>query len=161
MFILYIEQSTNNINHQKEGKTMKIQENVAIIGKDSKKVLIYCGRNVPQNQPYYIGTRVISNFLPAELLAKALRLVRENYEGDFLKSALEDFYPRIKALVNKVYKGDVATLTWLAKSQAKLVKENEDLFRKAVAEVKQNPKRKFPENVTGIKQEILAILKGE
>ena len=141
---------------------MKIQEDVAVIEtKDSRKALIYCGRNVPQNQPYLIGTRVIANFLPIELLAKALKLVKENYKGDFLNSALEDFFPRIKSIVNKIYKGDTATLTWLAKSQAKLVTENEELFRRAVKEVTENPKRKFPENVTGIKQGILAILKGE
>ena len=139
-----------------------IQEQVTVITtREGRQALIYCGANVPQGKSYLIGTRVIANFLPTELLVHALRLIRKNYEGDFLQSALNDFFPRIKSIINKIYKGDVATLTWLAKSQSKLVKENEDFFRKAVAEVKQNPKRTFPENVTGIRPEILAILKGK
>ena len=142
---------------------MKIQEDVAVIEtKDSRKALIYCGRNVPQNQPYLIGTRVISGFLPVELLAQALRLIRANYSGQFLENALEDFYPRIKALVNKIYKGEIPALVWLAKNQSKLVLENKDLFLRAVQEVKQDPKRSFPELGEGvsIKKEVLDILKG-
>lgn len=139
-----------------------IQEQVTVITtREGRQALIYCGANVPQGKSYLIGTRVIANFLPTELLVHALRLIRKNYEGDFLQSAINDFFPRIKALVNKVYKGDVATLTWLDKSQSKLVTENQDLFLRAIQEIKQNPKRTFPENVTGIKPEILAILKGE
>lgn len=140
----------------------KMDEQVMIIDTENgRNVLMYCGRNVPKEKPYLIGTRVISGFLPVELLAKALRLIRDNYSDQFLESALEDFYPRIKALVNKVYKGEIPALIWLAKNQSKLVLENKDLFLRAVQEVKQNPKRQFPKNVTGIKPEVLAILKGE
>ena len=144
---------------------MKTQKDVVVVvkTKSGNPVLMYCGANVPHEKPYLIGTRVIGNFLPAELLGEALRLIKANYQGEFKDHAVEDLYPRVQSLVNKVYKGDVATLTWLGKSQPRLVTENEDLFARAVTEVKKNPKRQFPElcSITGLKKEALRILKGQ
>ena len=64
---------------KKRRHIMKTQKDVVVVvkTKSGNPVLMYCGANVPHEKPYLIGTRVIGNFLPAELLGEALRLIKQ------------------------------------------------------------------------------------
>ena len=127
-----------------EKENLKIERRVKITkSKNGNNVLVYYG---PEPQAYgycAIGTQTVAKFIPQSMILDALRLVREYYSGAFLESALDDFYPRIRSVVNKIFNGQVGLLNILS-DNADVVVTYEKLFKKAVDEVTANKNRHTP-----------------
>ena len=91
----------------------------------------------------YYRTEWVAKYIPADLLAEAIRLVKSNYQSPYRENGVNDFYPRIRSMVKKIYSGQLSWLQWLA-DHPDLVEENEDLFLRAVNELKGKKKVSFP-----------------
>lgn len=124
--------------------------------------MVYIGKKLPVFLLSAKGTRVVSNFIPDELVPEALRLVREQYVGKYKLCALMDFFTRVNAFVNEIYSGSEWRLKWL-KERQEFVLDNKDLFVMAVHAVSTNPNREFPCLTTedGFDPEVLRVLRGE
>lgn len=78
------------------------------------------------------------------LVLRAMTMVRESYLGKFRERALaEDFYPRVRGFVNKIFSGSVGLLNILSENVDEVV-SNRTLFYTAREEVLNNDKRSAP-----------------
>lgn len=111
----------------------------------------------------FTGSEYVAPKIPKtqiDQIGNALALIKAHYTGVFKESAIEDFYPRIKAIVNRLYKGDYVLFKWLKDhDNSKIVLNNADMFRRAVAEIKAEGKslKKDKFDMKGA-EDILAIL---
>ena len=106
----------------------------------------------------YVAPKIPKNKINE--IGNALALIKAHYTGIFKKNAIEDFYPRIKAIVNRLYKGDYILFKWLKDhDDSQIVLNNADMFRRAVAEIKAGNKvlKKDKFDLEGA-EDILAIL---
>ena len=109
------------------------------------------------------GSKRIALKLPKEKIneiGNALALIKRHYIGEYKKNAIEDFYPRIKVIVNRLYKGDYQLFNQLKdKDNSGMITANAELFRRAVSEVKAKGRTLKTDKLnTEGAEEILAIL---
>ena len=109
------------------------------------------------------GTKVIVKQISnnqKEDLCHAITLLKKHYNPETKKQALEDFYPRIKAIVKRIYKGDYVLFSWLKDhDESHIVTTHSDLFRRAATELKSKGKTlKTDRFDTNGAEEILAIM---
>lgn len=139
-----------------------------IVGTEKRRYpqIVYVGSRLPSSLLSAKGTRVLSNFIPDELVPEALRLVRDNYVGKYKQCALMDLFTRVNAFVNEIYRHSEWRLKWIKERQS-FVLENKDLFVMAVRVVTLSlncaNKREFPSLATedGFDPEVLRILRGQ
>lgn len=159
---MYVNKSINqnkiHMNNTIPSTERAVTEMVAIeTSRNDNPVLVYYGPNHPNG--YAVGTRVIRNFIRYDLLEPAFDLIRKEYPKEYQESAINDFMVRVRAIVNRIYKGDIPMLKWL-KGHKGLILKNPDIFRRAADEIKKNGKE-FPVNldIEGA-EDIIEILKG-
>ena len=109
-----------------------------------------------------IGSKGIALKLPKgkiKEIGNALSLIKSHY-GEYKQNAIEDFYPRIKVIVNRLYKGDYQLFNQLKdKDNSDMITANAELFRRAVSEVKAKGRTLKTDKLnTEGAEEILAIL---
>ena len=111
----------------------------------------------------YYSSKEIAKRIPNDQkdeLCNAITLIKRHYNTATKSNAIEDFYPRIKAIVRRLYKGDYVLFAWLKDhDESHIVTTHADLFRRAATELKAEGKTiktdKFDMNNA---EEILAIL---
>ena len=92
----------------------------------------------------YTSTPTIAKMVSdITLIFRVIELVRANYPEDFKENAIEDLYPRVRGLVNKIFNGYVGLLNVLNEN-AEFVVANSSLFYRAMKEVTFNEKRSAP-----------------
>ncbi|MBQ2600647.1 hypothetical protein II582_04830 [bacterium] len=70
-------------------------------------------------------------------ISNALSLIKKRYNKETVNNAIEDFYSRIKAIVNRLYKGDYVLFSWLKDhDESHIVVTHHELFRRAATELK-------------------------
>lgn len=109
------------------------------------------------------GTKVIVKQISnnqKEDLCHAITLIKKWYNASTKKQAIEDFFPRIKAMVKRIYKGDYVLFSWLkGHDESHIVTTHSDLFRRAATELKSEGKTlKTDRFDTNGAEEILAIM---
>jgi len=109
------------------------------------------------------GSRRIAPKIPREKIneiGNALALIRKYYKEETMNSALKDFYPRIKAIVNRLYKGDYQLFNRLKdKDNSEIIIANAEMFKQAASEIKAEGKTLKTDKLnTEGTEEILAIL---
>ena len=111
----------------------------------------------------FYGTKEIAKRIPndqKDTLCYAISLIKRHYNKETKKQAIEDFYPRIKSIVRRLYKGDYALFSWLKNhDESHMVTTHADLFRRAASEIKTEGKTlKTDKFDTKGAEKILAIL---
>jgi predicted site-specific integrase-resolvase len=111
----------------------------------------------------YYSSKEVAKRIPNDQkneLSNALSLIKKHYNPATKSNAIEDFYPRIKSIVRRLYKGDYVLFAWLKnRDESHIVATHADLFRRTATELKSEGKTlntdKFDMNNA---EEILAIL---
>lgn len=149
----------------KNGETLAVQV-IEQVGK-CKIFLSEHGRPTlwyqADNDSGYYGSKEIAKRITKNKIGEicnAISMIKKHYNKETVNNAIEDFYPRIKAIVNRIYKGDYVLFAWLKDhDESHIVTTHTDLFRRAATELKTEGKTintdKFD---TKGAEEILAIL---
>lgn len=126
----------------KNGETLAVQV-IEQVGK-CKIFLSEHGRPTlwyqADNDGGYYGSKEIAKRITKNEIGEicnAISLIKKHYNKETVNNAIEDFYPRIKAIVNRLYKGDYVLFSWLKDNdESHIVTTHTDLLRRAATELK-------------------------